>query len=185
MSEHHYCDLCGSICEASDLTEFSGQQFCPVCLESETRICDQCYDRIWADNDYGDSNCSLCQDCYDRYYARCDGCGCVVPFDEVNYSFDDEDRPLCNSCYNREERKAKVIHDYYYKPVPVFYGTGPRFIGVELEIDDGGERISNAMPGRFCPPPMETEWNTSTSSTMAPSWKALRSSLIPHLWTTI
>ena len=144
MSEHHYCDLCGSICEASDLTEFSGQQFCPVCLESETRVCDQCYDRIWADNDYGDSNCSLCQDCYDRYYARCDGCGCVVPFDEVNYSFDDEDRPLCNSCYNREERKAKVIHDYYYKPVPVFYGTGPRFIGVELEIDDGGELTSNA-----------------------------------------
>ena len=36
------------------------------------------------------------------------------------------------------------IHDYYFKPRPVFYGDGPRYFGVELEIDDGGECDSSA-----------------------------------------
>lgn len=36
------------------------------------------------------------------------------------------------------------IKNYYYKPVPIFYGTGPRFFGVELEIDEGGEFDANA-----------------------------------------
>ncbi len=33
----------------------------------------------------------------------------------------------------------EIIHDYYYKPEPIFYGDGPRYLGVELELDDGGE----------------------------------------------
>ncbi|MBQ1364039.1 MAG: zinc-binding protein, partial [Oscillospiraceae bacterium] len=94
MSEQ-FCDLCGIICEAPDLAEFSGQRLCPSCLERETRICDHCFERIWAENDYGDSSRPLCQDCYDRYYATCSCCGRVVPFDEIYYPDDDDDRPLC------------------------------------------------------------------------------------------
>jgi len=37
-----------------------------------------------------------------------------------------------------------AIHDYYYKPTPIFYGEGPRFFGVELEIDEAGEDNRNA-----------------------------------------
>ena len=37
-----------------------------------------------------------------------------------------------------------MIHDYYYKPEPIFYGEGNRYFGVELEIDDGGEDNTNA-----------------------------------------
>ena len=145
MSEQHFCDLCGIICEASDLTEFSGQHLCPSCLERETRICDHCFERIWAENDYGDSSRPLCQDCYDRYYATCSCCGRVVPFDEIYYPEDDDDHPLCYECYTGEERKSKPIHDYYYKPEPIFYGSGPRFFGVELEVDEGGELSSSAQ----------------------------------------
>lgn len=36
------------------------------------------------------------------------------------------------------------IQDYCYKPEPIFYGDGPRFFGVELEIDGAGEYGSNA-----------------------------------------
>ena len=39
---------------------------------------------------------------------------------------------------------AKQVHDYYYKPEPIFYGTGSRYLGVELEIDEGGESHENA-----------------------------------------
>lgn len=37
-----------------------------------------------------------------------------------------------------------TIHEYNYKPTPVFHGAGPRFFGVELEIDEAGECTSSA-----------------------------------------
>lgn len=38
----------------------------------------------------------------------------------------------------------QVIHNYDYRPETIFYGDGPRYFGVELEIDKGGEIGSNA-----------------------------------------
>ena len=37
-----------------------------------------------------------------------------------------------------------AIHDYSYKPEPIFWGQGPRYFGVELEIDGAGESTSKA-----------------------------------------
>ena len=144
MNKQQACDLCGALCEASALTEFSGQRLCPTCLENETRVCSNCLDRIWADDDYGDASRSLCQSCYDRYYTQCDHCGRVISYDDACYTYDDDETPLCYSCYERGQHKLKIIHDYCYKPEPIFYGSGPRFFGVELEIDEGGELTSNA-----------------------------------------
>lgn len=39
---------------------------------------------------------------------------------------------------------SRIIHEYSYRPAPNFYGNGPRFFGVELEIDEGGEYESKA-----------------------------------------
>lgn len=36
------------------------------------------------------------------------------------------------------------IKTYCYKPDPIFYGSGSFYMGVELEIDDGGEDNANA-----------------------------------------
>jgi hypothetical protein len=36
------------------------------------------------------------------------------------------------------------IHDYSYKPAPIFYGDGSRYFGVELEVDEGGCDEDNA-----------------------------------------
>ena len=46
------------------------------------------------------------------------------------------DDVYCETCYHQ---KMGGIHDYSYKPDPIFYGDGDRFLGVELEIDGGGE----------------------------------------------
>ena len=99
----------------------------------------------------------------------CARCGCQVPKPELhifggqvlcshcleedtllhianaNYedSDEDEDHPYCSNCYQRHFRNAS-IHDYYYKPWPIFYGEGPRFFGVELEIDGAGEDREHA-----------------------------------------
>lgn len=89
MNEQHACDLCGALCEASALTEFSRQQLCPTCLENETRICCHGFERIWADDNDGDASRSLCRFCYGRYYVKCDLCARVIPSVEVLYSYDE------------------------------------------------------------------------------------------------
>ena len=138
------CHCCDNTFERGQLSEFHEQYLCHDCMENQTVLCDCCYTRIWSDDNYGDSDTPLCQSCYDRYYTTCESCGRAVPFDDANFLYDDEERPLCGGCFDREEKKSKPIHDYYYKPVPVFFGTGPRFFGVELEVDDGGENVANA-----------------------------------------
>ena len=55
---------------------------------------------------------------------------------------DDDDDPYCDDCYHQQSGCA--IEHYGYKPTPIFYGDGPRFFGVELEIDGAGERDSSA-----------------------------------------
>ena len=107
---------------------------CEDCLRRETFICRDCGDRHWND-DSADGD--LCQTCYDEDYVRCERCDAVIHYDDACYHEDEEyhDHPYCRDCFDMDE----TIHDYYYKPEPIFYGDGPRYLGVELELDDGGE----------------------------------------------
>ena len=43
----------------------------------------------------------------------------------------------CSECF--EKLRETSIKSYNYKPEPIFYGSGDLFLGVELEIDKGGE----------------------------------------------
>ena len=137
------CSLCGSIHPISQMNEFAGQVLCYACLESETTICDRCGDRIWRSDDCGDENVTLCNHCEEAYYDHCADCGRLVANDNLHYMSDEDSNGYCESCYNRRALEEGV-HSYCYKPEPIFYGDGPRFLGVELEIDGGGESDYNA-----------------------------------------
>lgn len=50
----------------------------------------------------------------------------------------------CSDCYHEEVDKNRSIHDYGYKPEPIFYGDSHRYFGVELEIDGAGKDSDNA-----------------------------------------
>lgn len=50
----------------------------------------------------------------------------------------------CSECYHDEVDKSRSIHDYGYKPEPVFYGDSKRYFGIELEIDGAGKDSDNA-----------------------------------------
>lgn len=67
-----------------------------------------------------------------------------------NYEDGDEDTPICYDCHTRVSRE-KAIHDYYYKPTPLFRGDGPRYFGVELEIDSAARMMT--MRSRSCERP--------------------------------
>lgn len=143
MKEVRACSVCGTMHPVEELTEFDDSYLCESCLHTETTRCQRCGERIWTDDNAGDSNTPLCQSCYDRYYTTCEDCGRVIHQDDAYYESDDDYEARCYSCHCRRADHS-VIHDYYYKPEPEFKGTGSRFFGVELEVDDAGESNANA-----------------------------------------
>lgn len=131
------CEHCGCVLETDDDGWwFDDTLLCEDCIDELTRTCDCCGDRIWNEDDEGDFNITLCERCRDNYYCTCDDCGRLIHDDDAHY-VEDEDYPYCADCYERHERS--YIHNYSYKPSPVFHGRGTMFFGVELELDKGGE----------------------------------------------
>ncbi len=136
------CDHCSYTYNDDELNAFDGQDLCDECYEEETVVCEHCGDRIWAEN-AADCNITLCQSCYDDCYTNCEHCGRTIHYDDAYYFDGDEEYPYCHECYH-ERKNYEYIHDYNYKPDPIFYGSGNRFFGVELEIDSGGDDDSRA-----------------------------------------
>lgn len=142
MEETFTCSNCGAVCSSSERTEFDGQELCEGCLDETTLLCEHCGERIWREENAGSEDCPLCQDCYDHHYDRCTDCGRLIRNTDAYYANDDEDTPYCCDCIDRHRGG---IQSYYYKPDPIFHGEDSRYLGVELEIDDGGE-LDSVLP---------------------------------------
>lgn len=136
------CTVCNTPYPSESLTEFDDELLCPDCLERETVICHDCGERIRIDNNAGTPDFPLCVNCYESNYTTCDRCGRLIRNDDAN-SLPGDDYVYCEECFSILNSESDIVHDYYYKPSPIFYGEGPRFFGVELEIDDGGESDDN------------------------------------------
>lgn len=93
---------------------------------------------MYDDDTYGDDYHTLCRACYEENYTRCEHCDALIHNDDA-YSYDDG--YYCSECYHN---KCKNIHEYSYKPNPIFYGDGSRYFGIELEIDHAGKDNDNA-----------------------------------------
>lgn len=130
------CDLCGEEISSQNAIRFDGTILCIDCFNQRVTECSHCGRSIWRDDS---RNGEYCQDCYDNLYETCTECGDDVCRDDVCYH---NDEPYCQSCY--DEINDSIIHDYYYKPDPIFYGKGQPHYGIEIEIDEGGEYDDNA-----------------------------------------
>ena len=137
---HAVCTHCGRSVPPDALVEFDGQNLCAECLQEETFLCYYCGERIWEDENHGSDGTPLCARCYDNHYTHCTRCGRLLANDDARYEYDEDDA-YCEDCY---EESHGEIHDYSYRPEPIFYGDGNRFFGIELEIDGAGESDRNA-----------------------------------------
>lgn len=136
-----YCAHCSALIDTDDYEEVNGEIVCTSCYEHHTTTCDRCGNTIWLDDSFGDEYTTLCRHCYENYYSRCSCCDALVHNDDL-YHLDGYD--YCSECYHDEVDKSHSIHDYGYKPEPIFYGDSKRYFGVELEIDQAGKDSDNA-----------------------------------------
>lgn len=83
-----------------------------------------------------------CQSCFDDHFTYCAFCESVIQREDALY-YDGDSDPYCEQCYDGDDADDSTIHDYNYKPTPIFYGDG-LYLGVELEIDRGGYDAGNA-----------------------------------------
>lgn len=131
-----YCSHCGALIATDDYDEVNGEIICTDCTEHHTTTCDCCGSRIWLSDEYGDEYTTLCSHCYHNHYTRCSCCNALIHEDDA-YHLDGY--AYCRDCYDEERDKCSNIHDYSYKPEPIFLGDNDRYFGVELEIDGAGK----------------------------------------------
>ena len=141
MEEKIYCSHCGILIDDDDYDEINGQIVCSDCISRYTTTCERCGTTIWDSDAYGDDYTTLCCHCYENYYSRCTECDALIHNDDA-YEYEGES--YCSECYHDIRDNNSSIHDYGYKPEPIFYGDGNRYFGVELEIDGAGKDCDNA-----------------------------------------
>lgn len=129
------CRECNELTPRHDFTTtHDGVQLCPFCFVHHTHRCLNCANTyysgrfIWLDS----SSRALCRYCAERGdYFVCGGC---YAWHLVEEQYIDDDLPYCENCYSA---RLNIIHNYSYKPHHSFYGQGPLFLGVELEVESG------------------------------------------------
>ena len=103
-------------------------------MTTPIRTCSRC--GCTADNLIEFHDRLLCPDCLDSMTDICVGCG--TRFWNRECLTNDHGDPICPDCCDRNYTRCTRCGS------PIFYGAGPRFFGVELEIDGAGEDSENA-----------------------------------------
>lgn len=135
-----YCDCCGAEIHEDDNYFWVGDDIvCDDCRRNECGCCENCDELIYHSEAIAEDGHFVCRSCYDNEYFHCSDCGMLLHQDDI-YTYNDID--FCYDCY---EKKNHTIHEYSYKPEPVFYGEGKRYFGVELEVDEGGHDDDYAL----------------------------------------
>lgn len=135
------CCACGALVTEEDGDRVDGDWYCQDCLDRLTLVCEDCGERFMRVENCRTEAHPLCEGCRDEDYTYCAHCDCLISNSHAFYLDDDSDA-YCYDCYS--ELGSEAIHNYSYKPDPIFYGSGSRYLGVELEIDGGGEEGCNA-----------------------------------------
>lgn len=156
LDEHYflceYCDEYHPVDYAQDVHCYRGSRevtecWCPDCVNNFASECDDCGE-MWntCDCRTDDQGTTVCERCYDGSWCYCDDCGRLIRRDGANWNDDDE--ALCDSCWSR--RGSDAIHQYSYKPEPIFASRAREDaakalkFGIELEVDNGDDAYGTA-----------------------------------------
>jgi len=132
-----YCEACSASYETThSVTNSRGREIeiCQHCRDDgDYYTCDDCSETFHRNVTNSVSNRIVCEGCYENY-SYCDGC--------------DQSYPSDGECDCRDVASSSGIHDYGYKPRPIFRGTATAsttYIGFELEIEAGKDTRLNDL----------------------------------------
>jgi hypothetical protein len=163
VSDALTCSGCTAEVDAEDAyhISYSGDVSCSECK----RICEHCDDTGWENDDwyYVDSSEMWCQSCMESHANYCDDCneyhtGSSYYTQDTNNSYcencignasfcEDCDEYYANGCDDHSGDDARVIHDYSYRPDPIFHTTKEDdrlFFGLEIEVEASRNRSESA-----------------------------------------
>ena len=138
-----YCESCSHIIPSDDAHDYHGVVVCQSCHDEHFQVCECCGKSYDCDYEtcHGSAWGSMCEACSDEHF-ECGRCG------EVHSTDDYGEDGCCQDC----SCSSTDIHDYGYKPGPLFHPANPNYhhaalphtlyMGVELETDrykDAGE----------------------------------------------
>jgi len=152
------CDL--ELTEDDKLTTDNGETVCNDCI----RICEKC-EMVGHENDdwnYIDSMSTWCANCTSAYAHWCDDCDNY--FTGYTYGAEDTGMTFCEPCFERscsycepcdayyydgctyahdeDEEDTRLIHDYSYRPDPIFRSSQDEqtrlYFGIEIETEIRG-----------------------------------------------
>ena len=153
------CTVCASELNGSDVVETDyGKPVCDNC----TRICERCDGVYTIDDSFSliNDDVSWCEHCTDGYAYWCDEH--EGHFTGYTYSAEDSQNTFCEYCYENScswcdycetsyyngcdidhEGASRLIHDYSYRPDPIFHSKDDEstrlYFGVEIETEARGE----------------------------------------------
>ncbi|MEV6361354.1 hypothetical protein [Nocardia asteroides] len=109
------CVSCSQLTDAGQHVD-TGGFVCEICAHHLFDQCFQC-DRFSRESRYIVGNRRACLTCA-REQLSCRVCGTLVP-----------EHGHCDRCAD-----PHTVWNYHYRPDPIFHGTGPLFLGLELEV---------------------------------------------------
>lgn len=140
------CESCDDLVPQDDLClVYSGYRrnetyVCESCRDDNYIRCDDCGDYFDSEGILlRDNSADYCESCSESRTV-CESCGDIIWSDD-SYWNEHDGCSYCAACYR--DNNDNIIEDYSYKPAPIFYGGDsvkrPLYMGVELEIDGGGD----------------------------------------------
>jgi len=135
-----YCEKCESTLTVDDeYNEVENEIWCQGCTRNDAHWCDLC-DTYFTGYTYGTDDCSdtMCERCYENNTTYCEECDTTY-FEGCSYNHEEED-------------DSRTIHDYSYRPDPIFHSSEDEqtrlYFGIEIETEvrggDYGDRRSAA-----------------------------------------
>ena len=134
------CESCMRICERCDDTGWESdswyyvdqsEMWCEDCAQSHSNYCDDCNEYHTGDSYYTeDTNNSYCENCIGNI-SWCEDC----------------DAYYAHGCSDHDGDDARVIHDYSYRPDPIFHSINKEdrlFFGLEIEVEASRNRSESA-----------------------------------------
>ena len=118
------CERCEDVGDSDDYQwiDSNNELWCSSCTNDYANWCDYCEVYHTGDRYYpNDSNTTYCENCRDNLYY-CDDC----------------DEYYAQGCETHGDDYAQVIHDYSYRPDPIFHSTDKEenlFFGIEIEVE--------------------------------------------------